>query len=245
MDVTITPSKQKKGKYGNVKLRSVTTTGSTTTGPYAITPIAGDPGAIIYYDKDVKFDNKGLAKCSLSQLEGTLPQVAQQRCSKAQVGTGQLTVGFAGSPDPLAETGGSILAFNGPTKNGHPILYLHVRVPALANTTILTATLLKVKSGKYGWRLNVKVDPLPNGAAAKVFDVTVGRKPWVTKRTKIIRRGNRTIRKTIRTKHFYVAAKCSDPKWDYKGRFIYKSNGGPVRSGSLNTTDSQPCTVKR
>ena len=147
----------------------------------------------------------------------------------------RLTVGLAGSPDPLAQIDGSVLAFNGKPKNGHPILYLHVRVDAIANTTILTGTLLKIKSGKYGWKLNVKVDPLPNGSAAKIFDVKVGRKPWVTKR----RRGNRVIR----TKHFYVSAKCPN-KWDYKGRFIYESNGGPARSGSLNASDSQPCTKR-
>jgi hypothetical protein len=239
MDVTLTPGKQSANKFGNAKLRSVTTTGSTTTGAFAITPVSGDPGAVIYYDKDIKFDNKGLPTCNLSQLEGTLPATALARCGKAKIGTGQLTVGLAGSPDPLAQIDGSILAFNGKPKNGHPILYLHVRVPAIANTSILTGTLLK-QSGKFGWKLNVKVDPLPNGAAAKVFDVTVGRKPWITKKH-VRRHGHRV---TIKTKHFYVAAKCADGKWDYKGHFNYASNGGPARSGSLDTTDSQPCTKR-
>ena len=39
MAVTVTPSKQSKNKFGNAKLRSLTTTGSTTTGAFAITPV--------------------------------------------------------------------------------------------------------------------------------------------------------------------------------------------------------------
>ena len=70
MDVTVTPSKQTASKFGNVKLRSLTTTGSTTTGAFAITPISGDPGAVIFYDRDIKFDNKGLPTCKLSRSRG-------------------------------------------------------------------------------------------------------------------------------------------------------------------------------
>ncbi len=252
MSVTVSPSKQSKKKFGNARLRSLTTTGTTGSGAFSITPIQGNPGAVIFYDKDIKFDNKGLPTCTLSKLIGTTPDQALSRCRRAKVGTGQLTVGLAGSPAPGAETGGSILAFNGVPKNGHPILYLHVRVPLISSTSILTATLVKVHAAKYGWKLNVKIDPLPNGAAAKVFDVTVGRKPWITKRHKTIRkvihrhhrRIVKRIRKTIKTKHYYVSAKCADGKWDFKGSFKYLSNGGPIKSGSLGTTSSQNCTKR-
>ncbi len=241
MAVTASPSKQSKTKRGNVKLRSVTTTGTTGSGAYAITPV---DHAVIYYDKDIKFDSKGLPQCR-KNLNATTTAQAKAVCPKAIVGKGKAVVKIAGDP-AAPDTATDITAFGGKPKNGHPILLLHVYSETLGvdAVQVLVGELFKINSAKYGWKLDVTVPQLPFGTAATIFDVTVQHKPWVTKRTKTIHRGKRTIRKTIRTKHYFSSAKCSHGKWFYKGTFHYTSNSGPSRSGSLLATDQQACTVK-
>ena len=232
MAVTVTPSKQSKNKFGNAKLRSLTTTGSTGTGAFAITPV---DHAVIFYDKDIKFDTKGLPQCSKS-LAGLTTAQARARCSKAIIGKGQAVVKITGNP-ALPDTATDITAFNGKPVGGHPILLLHTYSAALGTSAVqvLVGKLIKI-SGKYGWKLDVTVPQLPAGTAATIFDVTVVHKPWFTKK----KRG----RRTIRTKHYYVSAKCSHGKWFYKGTFHYASNAGPSRSGSLPASATQPCTAK-
>jgi hypothetical protein len=236
MAVTVTPSKQAKSKFGRAKLRSLTTTGSTTTGTYAITPV---DHAVIYYDKDIKFDTKGLPQCAKS-LNGKTTAQAKALCGKAQVGSGQAVVKIAGNP-AAPDTATNITAFNGKPVGGKPVILLHVYSEALGvdAVQVLVGKLIKI-SGKYGYKLDVTVPQLPFGTATTIFDVTVDHKPWFTKKT--VRRHGRKV--TVRTKHLYVSAKCSHGKWFYKGTFHYTSNGGPAKSGSLPASNTQNCQVK-
>jgi hypothetical protein len=236
MAVTVSPNKVPKNKFANTKLRSVTTTGSTSTGPYAITPV---DKAVIYYDKDIKFDTAGLPQCKQSLANLTTAQ-AKAKCGNAIVGKGNATVKIAGDPSgPDVIT--DITAFNGKPVGGKSVILLHVYSAALGTTNVqvLTGILNKI-SGKYAWRLDVTVPQLIAGTATTVFDVTVQHKPTVTKKT--VRRHGRKV--TVKTRHLYVSAKCSHGKWNYKGTFHYASNGGPARSGSLPASASQPCTVR-
>ncbi|MFN8162165.1 MAG: hypothetical protein U0R52_14095 [Solirubrobacterales bacterium] len=224
MAVTVTPSKQSKTKFGAAKLRSVTTTGSTGTGAFAITPVTS---ATIFYDKGIKFDTKGLKQCK-ANLDGTTTQVALQKCGNAKVGVGQAKVKIGGNP-ALPDTVAKITAFNAKPKGDKPVILLHTRVDAIASTTVLVGTLSKV-SGKYGWKLNVVVPPLPAGTATTVFDVTVQHKAV----------------KVGKVKHTYVTARCPAGKWNYKGSFVYKSDplDPTPRAGSLTVTDQQGCQKK-
>ena len=126
------------------------------------------------------------------------------------------------------------------------MILLHVYSPTLGADAVqvLVGKLFKIR-GKFGWKLHVTVPQLPFGTATTIFDVTVHRKPWVTKRTKIIRRHGRKIRRRIRTRHYYVSARCSHRKWFYKGTFHYRSNSGPPKSGWLKAADVQNCAVRR
>ena len=236
MSVTVASSKQSKTKFGNAKLRSLTTTGSTTTGAYAITPV---DHAVIFYDKDIKFDTAGLPQCAKS-LTGKTTAQAKALCGKSQVGTGQAVVKIAGSP-ASPDTATNITAFNGKPVGGHPVILLHVYSASLGvdAVQVLVGKLFKI-SGKYGWKLDVTVPPLPFGTATTIFDVTVQHKPVVTRKT--VRRHGRKV--TVKTKHKYVSAKCSHGKWFYKGTFHYTSNAGPAKSGSLPASSSQNCSVK-
>ncbi len=240
MAVTVTSSKQAKNRFGNVKLRSVTTTGTTGSGAYAITPV---DRAVIYYDKDIKFDTKGLPQCNKS-LAGLTTAQAKAKCGKAIVGKGQAVVKITGNP-ALPDTPTAITAFNGKPSGGKPVILLHVYSASLgtSNVQVLVGKLSKTR-GKYGWKLDVTVPQLLAGTATTIFDVTVQHKPVFTKRVKHIRRHGKRIRKVIRTKHLYVSAKCSHGKWLYKGTFHYMSNGGPAKEGSLPASATQPCTKR-
>jgi len=236
MTVTVTSSKQPKNKFGNAKLRSLTTTGTTGSGTYAITPV---DRAVIFYDKDIKFDTKGLPQCSKS-LAGLTTAQAKATCGKAIVGKGQAVVKITGDP-ALPDTPTDITAFNGKPSGGKPVILLHVYSESLgtSNVQVLVGKLIKT-SGKYGYKLDVTVPQLLAGTATTIFDVTVQHKPWTTRKT--VRRHGRKV--TVKTKHYYVSAKCSHNKWLFKGTFHYKSNGGPAKEGSLPASSSQRCTVK-
>ena len=126
------------------------------------------------------------------------------------------------------DTATNITAFNGKPVGGHPVILLHVYSADLGvdAVQVLVGKLFKI-SGKYGWKLDVTVPPLPFGTATTIFDVTVQHKPWVTRKT--VRRHGRKV--TVKTKHYYVSAKCSHGKWFYKGTFHYTSNAGPAEVG--------------
>ncbi len=224
MKVTVSPSKQPKNAYGNASLHSVTTTGTTASGTFAITPVIK---AQIFYDKEIKFDTKGLKQCK-TDLTGTTTQAALAACGKTKVGGGQAVVKIAGDP-ANANTVAKITAFNGKPVGGKPVILLHTRVDAIASTTVLVGKLNKT-SGAFGWRLDVVVPPLPAGTATTVFDVTVGHKP--VKVGKVV--------------HRYVTAKCGDGKWKNKGTFFYKSDplDPTPNAGSLGATSQQGCTHK-
>jgi hypothetical protein len=196
------------------KLRTITTTGcqSPCSGAGAIKPVSK---AQVSFDNDIVFTTKGIATCPKSKLDATTTAAARAACPKAIVGQGQAKVGVAGDPSPGAEVAAVITAFNGPKQGGKDVIYLHTRVDAIANTTILTGVLTKV-GGDFGNRLDVTVPPLTANSATKVFDVTV-------------QHGK------------YVRAHCGDKNktLNYKGKFTY-SGGEP----SKTVSDIQKCKVQ-
>lgn len=197
----------------STKLRTVTTTNCAApcSGAGAIKPVTK---AQVSFDNDIVFTTKGLATCPKSKLDATTTSQAKAACPKAIVGHGQAKVAVAGNPDPAAEVSAVITAFNGPKKGGKDVIFLHTRVDAIANTTVLTGVLNKV-GGDFGNRLDVTVPPLTANSATLVFDVTV-------------------------QKGQYVRAHCGDKNktLNYKGKFTY-SGGEP----SLSATDIQKCRV--
>ena len=220
MNVTVTPSKVPKTKFVLGKLRSTTVTGcqSPCGGPGAIKPVTK---AQIFYDKNIKFDPKGIPTCKESQVTGTTTQRAKAVCGSSYVGTGQAKVKVGGDPNS-GDVNAVITAFNGQPQGGKYVILLHTRVDSIGQTTVLKGV-LNLVHGKYGNRLDVVVPPLPFNTATTVFDVTVKHTP--------VRVG--------RTRHLYVSEKCGDANktWDYKGTFTY--SGAPP----ITVTDTQKCKV--
>jgi hypothetical protein len=220
MDVTVTPNKVPKNNYVSGKLRSLTVTGckSPCSGAGAIKPVTK---AQIFYDKNIRFDSTGIKQCKASQIENTTTQQAKAKCALSLVGNGKATVKVGGDPNS-GDVNAVITAFNGQPAGGKPVILLHTRVDAIGQTTVLRGTLNNV-SGKYGYRLDVVVPPLPLNTATTVFDVTV----------------QHTV-KVGRVSHKYISERCKDSNktWDYKGTFTY--SGAPP----ITVTDSQKCKVK-
>jgi hypothetical protein len=233
MKVTVSPSKVSKTKFELAKMDSLTTTGTTASGAFAITPV---DGATIFYDKNIKFDVKGVPTCkNTAAFQASDTTGAKALCQSSIVGKGFSDVQVAGDPAAANTLSATITAFNskpatsGPNK-GKPVLLLHTYVSALGQTTVLVGTLFHVNSGAYGWRLNVVVPPLPAATAATNFDVKIAPKTTTTGKGK------------HRVKHFYVSARCPAGKWQFKGRFHYTSDpSAPAKSGSLQASSTQNC----
>jgi hypothetical protein len=200
MDVTVTPSKVPKNKYRAGKLRSTK--------------------AQIFYDKDIKFDSTGIKQCKPAQIENTTTAQAKAKCAASLVGSGQAKVKVGGDPNS-GDVNAVITAFNGQPVGGKPQILLHTRVDAIGQTTVLRGVLFSV-GGKYHYRLDVTVPPLPLNTATTLFDVTV----------------QHTV-KVGGVKHVYISAKCSasNKTWDYKGTFTY--SGAPP----ITATDTDKCQV--
>jgi len=234
MKVTVSPSKGlSKTKFKPGKLRSVTTTGTTATGAFALTPV---DSATIFYDKNIKFDSKGLPTCVNSTAFKASDTIgAKAMCRSSMLGTGHADVQVAGDPKPANKLSATITAFNGkPTTSGpnkgKPVILLHTYVQALGQTTVLVGTLFHV-SGQFGYKLQVIVPPLPAATATTVFDVSVSHKPVTTGKGK------------HKVTHNYVSERCPNGKWKFKGTFHYKSDptAPTSRSGSLPAASTQTC----
>jgi hypothetical protein len=219
MNVTVTPSKAPKTKFLRGKLRSTTVTGcqSPCSGAGAIKPVTK---AQIFYDHNIKFDSVGIPRCQSSTIEGKTTQQAKALCGSALEGSGQAKVKVGGDPN-AGDVSATITAFNGTPQGGKPVILLHTRVDSLGQTTVLKGVLNAVH-GKFGYRLDVVVPPLPFGTATTLFDVTVQH---------VVNAGGR--------KHFLISERCNDANktWDYKGTFKYSGNP------DITVTDTQRCQV--
>jgi hypothetical protein len=213
---TFAPSKVPKKNYAPGSINVVTTTG-TTSGTVVATSRAQ-----VFFDDDIVFDTKNVARCPKGKLTGTTTQQAKNACKSAIVGSGQATVAIGGNP--ANPTPAVITAFNGTPSGGKPTIFLHSRSDQLALTTILTGV-LRGSSGDFGSKLDVSVPPLPFASAILRFQTKVQKKYKVKGK-----------------QHSYVSARCHDNNrvWNVKGIFTY-SGGEPTKT----VTAKQNCQVKK
>ncbi len=215
------PAKQDKHKFGKATISVETSTLSnanpgTPTSPGNV-PIA-TTNVKLKFDKQIKFDNKGLAQCKKS-LENTTTQQAIQLCGNAQVGSGSATacLGAAGVPC-TSKLAFKVTAFNGPGNSKVGSIILHSRNDQFQLTTVLKGTLTR--------KTNILNVPIPDSVSSVAtitdFQTTVSK-----------------AFKSKGKKHNYVSAKCSKGKYTLKGEFKYK-NGDPTD----NVTTTTPCKTK-
>ena len=180
--------------------------------------------AKVFFDDDFRFTTRGLPRCQPSQINGVSTEAAKAACGRAQVGAGQAKVAIGGQADnPNAILGATVTAFNGPPRNGNPVILLHSRTDPPLNSTVVLVGVLKGlgRAGDYGNVLDVTIPPLPGNTAITRFQVKV---------QKAFRfRGKRRN---------YVSARCADRNrlLNYKGTFTF--DGSP----SKTAFDTQACT---
>ena len=180
--------------------------------------------AKVYFDDDLRFTTRGLAICQPSRINNTSTAQAKARCGNAQVGAGAATVALGGSTDPAARLGATVTAFNGPPKNGKPVILLHSRTDPPLNSTVVLVGVLKPlpRAGDFGNVLDVTIPQLPGNTAITRFQVKVQK--------------NFRFRGQRRS---YVNGRCGDgnKKLNYKGTFIF--DGSPAKTA----LDSQACST--
>jgi hypothetical protein len=180
--------------------------------------------AKVFFDDDLRFTTRGIPKCDPAKLVDTSTEEAKSRCRSAIVGAGEATVALGGqSQNPNALLGATVTAFNGPPKNGKPVILLHSRTDPPLNSTVVLVGILKPlpRAGDFGNVLDVTIPQLPGNTAITRFQVKVQRNFRVAGKRKS-----------------YVSGRCGDnnKQLNYKGTFIF--DGSP----SKTALDSQACT---
>jgi hypothetical protein len=213
---TIAPAKQKKRTFGKASINVVTTTNDTDG---TVSPATR---AQIFFDDDIKFDTRGVARCAKAKVDGNkTTAAAKAACPRSVVGGGKASVAIAGNPN--APAAAVVTAFNGVPQGGKPVILLHSYSEATGLAPVLVGV-LKGTGGDFGKVLDVTIPPLPFGSAITSFQTKV-------------QKSTRFRGKTVN----YVSARCKDGnrRWNFKGTFTY--DGSP----SKTATSSQRCTVKR
>jgi hypothetical protein len=190
---TVSPSKLPKTKRAPVAL-------TFSTGPHTAVgePLSPATRVQIFVDDEVAVFNRGLATCSVSQINGRSTSAAKAACGGAQVGAGSASANVGGLNVPVTVT-----AFNGANKT----LLLHFA--ASIGSPVVLVGRLKSASGDYGIRLDVSVPPLASGVAILTGLRTKLRKTYTF-------RGKRRS---------FLSAKCGDAnrKLNFKGTFNYEN----------------------
>jgi hypothetical protein len=213
---TIAPVKQKKNVYGKASINVVTKTNDTDG---SVSPATR---AQVYFDDDIKFDTRGVARCAKAKVDGNkTTAAAKAACPKSVVGAGNASIAVAGNPNAPATA--KVTAFNGVPQGGKPVILLHSYSEATGLAPVLVGV-LKNTGGDFGKILDVTIPALPFASAITSFQTKV-------------QKSTRFRGKTIN----FVSARCKDGnrKWNFKGTFTY--DGSP----SKTATSSQTCRIKR
>jgi hypothetical protein len=126
------------------------------------------------FNKHGAIETKGIATCSVSQLENTLTAQAERICGKALVGTGSASGEISLPEQAPFEASGPMLIFNGKPQGGQPVLIVHVYAHVPAPTTFVTTAVVKKASGKYGPSIRVKIPTIVGGQGSLIsFNATL------------------------------------------------------------------------
>ena len=178
--------------------------------------------AKVDFDKDVKFDQKGLDTCNPGLFtSATTTDQAQNLCPSSKIGGGSSKIAIptaVGSP-PL-NIDATVTAFNGKAKT----LVLHT-YNSVSGATVLVGKLSRDPAAgrKYGTTLTVPVPPLAGGTA-------------------VITEFQVRVKKSFRfrgRRHGLVSSTCRDKRIRFQARFTYKDGT------SDDAQDTQKCKQLR
>lgn len=159
------------------------------------TPPAALRETVIDFDKNGTVNAKGLPACPKGQLTSRSTTAAKKACPKAIVGKGSAEAEVAFPESTPFKARGPLILFNGGTKGGTTLLYLHFYASVPAPTAIITTVkITKIHAGRYGIRTVSNLEQIAGGSGSAIhFDFKVHR---------IFKYKGKT--------QSYVSARCSD-----------------------------------
>jgi hypothetical protein len=211
IEVTVSPKKAPANKRIPIKIAvNVEATSPDGTTPNATTL------ALVDFDKDLKFQQKGYPTCDPSQFGSqSTTQDVKDACPDSVVGTGTATV-VLGALTINAQTIGANV-------KGNKIL-LHSYTQQAGGVPLVGSFKKSTGGGKFGQMLETPVPPLAGGSGV------------------ITQFGLNTKKISYKSggkKLAIVSARCKDGKWDFQARFT--DEYGHVATGK----DTVTCTKKR
>jgi hypothetical protein len=219
IETVIAPKKLPKKTLAPATLKVVTRTASTTN-PTGVPSPAVD--ALIDFDKGAKIFTKGLPTCNPAELQSTSTEIAEEKCGKAKIGSG--------NAEALLPTGSKVFtvqqtvtAFNGVPQGGKPTVILHsYGTTPIQTTLVLIGTVTNFNKEGFGPRLDVKIPLIAGGTGALTnFQVTINKK-WSYKGKKVS----------------FISAECATKKFKTRSVFTY------LDGSSLEALHTQSCTQK-
>ncbi len=171
--------------------------------------------ALVDFDKDVKFQQKGYPTCDPTQFGSqSTTQDVQAACPDAIVGSGTATVALGTLTIPAKTIGATV--------KGNKVL-LHSYTQEAGGVPLVGAFQKSTGGSKYGQQLNTAVPPLAGGAGVLTqFELFTKKIAYKNKGKKLA----------------IVSAKCSDKKLDFQARFT--DEYGHIAVG----TTTVPCKRK-
>lgn len=216
---TAEPYLQDQVVYGPASLRVVW---DTTYASGFSTQTMSD--ANIHFDNDFAFDTTGIGQCPGATLAGTTTAAAIAACPTAVLGTGGNAV-LTGTSTSFS---GDVTSFNGAPAGGSPVIYLHVRIGAPANITmVLTGTLgPSARGGDFGSQIFFIVpDTAATGTDLTHMDARFDMEPEPGR--------------------FFFTARCfdADHYWNYAGDFAFRAGGGFVPAAQVQQCNHRTITT--
>ena len=133
--------------------------------------------AVVYIDKNGKFDAKGLPVCKAGQLEARDTKAVKRACGEAIIGTGEGTgeVAFPEQKPILVDS--PITIFNGGVKGGTTTIFLHAFITVPTPAAIVTTFVFsRVDAGRYGLRGVARIPRIAGGSGSITdFDFKIKR----------------------------------------------------------------------
>ena len=126
-------------------------------------------------------DTSGVPTCSKGKIEATTTAAAEKACPGAIVGKGSTEVSVEFPESTPFSAKGPLVVFNGGTKGGKTLIYIHAYVAVPTPTAIVeTVTISKEHKGPYNLHAAGPV-PLIAGGSGSItsFDLTINRRGYL------------------------------------------------------------------
>jgi hypothetical protein len=175
-----------------------------------------------------KLDDTGLPVCEVSAIQPATEGNARQLCHRSIVGSGHVDVGVHLENQEPFTVHANLLAFNGPTENGHKLILAQVYAKDPPGAFVLTFK-LKKQAGLFGTVMSTK---LPHSALAWAY---------LTEFEMTLHRQYRYRGK----EHSFVSAACAAPAGFPGAVFpLAKADYGFAGGQHMKTTIVRSCKVR-